>query len=518
MGLRSALFGAHRSGQPAVRAAREPVLHRRTSRGLTGRGGGRWGAIPQPPGWYASSTQLCGIYPFGAGSFRPDIGTPLGRDLEVGTAVAGDMETWYHQGLISSPSMMLFGLNGNGKSSFAQRLAYGMNSRGIAPAVFDPIKNEHAAMVDALGGTVVSIGPRSAFRLNPMDRGALGEAAERVGGLLGEDIRRDATERVLDLIELLVRVNRGGALTDIEAATLRLMTESVLRRFDTPIYADLIAAFDSPPPEVVAGVNRRTPEEFTHDFRSLSDAVRSVAIGEMGYLVGGKESVRLPVGNPGGFCFDTSSIRQSQTRLLSAAMLATWHIGFSTIDAHWELSQYDPEVPWGGYLAIQDEFWFPMRAVPGIVDLADRVGRTNRGLGVSELKITHTPKDFLSLPNPEDREKARGFAQRSGVLGLMALSRDDLYELSDKVIALNGREVDAVAGFNQPPGWKPRLRADGTPEPPPGAGKILIKLPGRVGIPIKMTLTETEKRLHVTDERSHRRPSHRAADEAEARS
>lgn len=506
MGALSSLVGARRaSEQPPVRRAKDPDLHRATYKGMSGPAGGRWGAIPQPSGWYASSTQLCGIYPFGAGSFRPDIGTPLGRDIEVGTAVAGDMDTWFHQGLISSSSMMLFGLNGNGKSSLAQRFVYGMNSRGIVPAIFDPIKNEHGAMIDQLGGRVISVGPRSKDRINPLDLGALGEAADRIGGLLGDDLRRDALERALDLTELLVRITRGTPLRDIEQTALRLMTESVIARLEAPAFRDLVAAFDSPPPEVVAGVNRRDPDEFRRDFRDLQDAVVSVAHGELGHLVGGAESVRLELGNPGGFCFDTSSIPQAKTRLLSAAMLATWQIGFSTIDAHWELSQYDPDVPWNGYMAVQDEFWFPMRAVEGIVDLADRLGRTNRSVGVSELKITHTPKDFLSLPNPEDREKARGFAQRSGALGLMALSRDDLYELSEKVVPLNGREIDTVASFNQPQGWKGGLAPDGTPLPPPGAGKVLIKLPGRVGIPVKMTLTDTERQLHITDQRTHRR-------------
>ncbi|MDD1478482.1 hypothetical protein [Arthrobacter sp. H16F315] len=58
--------------------------------------------------------------------------------------------------------------------------------------------------------------------------------------------------------------------------------------------------------------------------------------------------------------------------------------------------------------------------------------------------------------------------------------------------------------FNTPPDWKPKFNPDGTPAPPPGAGKILLKVPGRAGIPVKMTLTDIEKKHHVTDERSKR--------------
>ena len=504
---------------PKRTTRRQP--HRVTAKGMTGLGGGRWGSVPQPPFWYAASVQLCGIYPFAAGTTRPAVGTPLGRDMAVGSAVAGDMKTWYDAGLVSSPSMMLFGLNGNGKSSVAQRLMYGMAARGIAPAVFDPLKGEHVAAVNALGGTTVSIGPKSRDRINPLDLGALGDAAAQLGGKVGEDLRAQAVRAAVDLVALIVQVNRGRPLTDVQDTVLSLMVRSVIDRVEAPWMGDLLAAFDAPPPEATAGQGESEDPEFRRQYSDLRASVWSVLNGDLAQLVGGRASVRLEVGNPGGFCFDTSAIPASNRRLLSAAMLATWSIGFGAIDAHWELAQheraqaeaaaaageaYEPKVRWGGYLAMQDEFWFPMRACEGIVDRADRIGRTNRGLGVSELKITHSPKDAFSLPNPQDRETARGFAQRSGVLGLMALSMDDLGWLDANVVPLNGQEKAIVNGFNAPPNWKPRLDSDGNPLPPPGAGKILLKVPGRVGIPVQMTLTEAEKRLHVTDERSRRHP------------
>lgn len=361
-----------------------------------------------------------------------------------------------------------------------------------------------SAMVAALGGDVLSVGARSQHRINPLDLGAMGEAAARIGGVLGEELHAAAVQQAVDLVALIVQVNRGRPLSDIQDMALGQLVRAVIARHDRPAMVDLVAAVDDPPEEVLSAVGKRTAAEFAAEdaFKELGLSVRAVVLGDMGQLLGGRESVRLTVGNPGGFCFDTSSIPQSNTRLLSAAMLACWSIGFATIDAHWELSQHDPTVPWGGYLALQDEFWFPMRACEGIIDRADRVGRANRGLGVSELRIVHTPKDFRSLPNPDDREKARGFAERSGLLGLMALSAEDLTELSENIMPLNQREFDMVNGFAAPPGWQPQLDADGQQEAPPGAGKILLKVPRQVGIPVQMSLTGSEKRRHVTDERS----------------
>ncbi|MEV8133510.1 ATP-binding protein [Pseudarthrobacter oxydans] len=487
----------------AKRLLAEKMRHIKTSKGFTGFGGGRWGKMPQPPQWYSSSTQLCGIYPFSAGTSRPNTGTPLGRDMNVDTAVCGDMKTWYDAGLISSSSMMLFGLNGNGKSSVAQRFIYSMAARGIVPMVFDPLKDEYGEMVEALGGRVLRVGPRGRDKINLLHLGALGEAAAKIGGTTGEDMRRQAVSQAVDMVALVVQINRGSPLSDSEDAVLALMVRSVISRVRRPSMHDLVDAFLAPPPEVLSAVACNDAAQFLGEYRALHLSVLALLSGEMGALIGGSEAMSIPVGNPGGFCFDTSSIPASNTKLLSAAMLATWNIGFSAIDAHWELSRHDPSVHWGGYLAVQDEFWYPMRACEGIIDRADRIGRTNRGLGVSELKITHSPKDFLSLPNAKDRETAKGFAQRCGVLGLMALSLDDLHALS-AVQPLNGKEIATVAGFNTPPDWKPNMNADGTPAPPPGAGKILLKIPGRVGLPVQMTLTAIEKAKHITDERSNR--------------
>lgn len=492
--------------------------HHKTPRGLTGFGGGRWGKVPQPPQWYSSSTQLCGIYPFSAGTSRPNTGTPLGRDMNVNTAVCGDMKTWYDAGLISSPSMMLFGLNGNGKSTIALRFMYAMAARGIIPAAFDPIKNEYGEAIKAMGGNHFSFGPGKPDHINGLDLGSLGDAAAEIGGKIGDELYSLAIDKAVDTVVLFTQINRGSnnPLSDIEETVLEELVKVVIATVKDPWMPDLLQAFDHVPQDVLEISGSDTAAAFHTEFKGLGQSLQALIKGRLGALLLGRKSVRIPLGNPGGFCFDTSSIPESNTKMLSAAMLGTWNIGFSAMDAHWELAEfekrkaveaaaagdfYEPKVRWGSYFAIQDEFWYPMRACEGIIDRADRVGRTNRGSGVSELKITHSPKDFLSLPNAKDRETAKGFAQRCGMLGLMALTLDDLDALS-AVQPLNAREISTVAGFNVPPSWAQKPAIDGSPTPPPGAGKIMLKVPGRVGIAVQTTLTALEDTKHITDARS----------------
>lgn len=493
---------------------------RSTTAGFRGLGGGRWARAPAPPAWYGASVQACGIYPFGAGTARPTSGAPLGRDQHSNTAVAFDHHSLYMDGVISSPSMMLFGINGVGKSSTAQTIMLGMMGRGIVPAVFNPLKKgEHTPLVERAGGSVFEFGPTARHQLNLLSLGPLGRAAGKVGGVQGEELRRLAAWKIVQQTQIALRVSRGDILTDAEDHVVEALVDDILTRLQRPVTGDLIGAYQSPSDHVLARTGHPTVASFHDRYASLGESIRALLGGDLGRLLGGTSSVELDPGNRGGFCFDTSSIPSTAAKLLSTAMLMSWSMGMDAIDAHWELAKYEaaqaeaaaaagerytPKVTWSGYSTLMDEFWYPIRSTPGIVDLVDALSRSNRSVGTAEMKITHSPKDMLSLPNADDREKARGLAERSGLLGLMALTRADLEELS-KVKALTSREIDEAAGFNAAPAWS-KLPAAGRVDrdeqaPPPGAGKVLFKVEGRAGISVQMVRTATQKSLHITDQR-----------------
>jgi hypothetical protein len=523
-------------------------------RGFLGAGGGRWRAVPTPPAWFSTSVQVCGIYPFGAGAARPTAGAPLGQDLLTGMWIAADPDMLFRNGVISSPSMIMMGINGVGKSSTLQTMMAGMIARGITPAMFDPIKGEHAEFIRSMGGTVFSVGPQG-DRLNLLDRGPLGDAAERIGGRVGAELLELAQQKAVDQVRLVTAISRRSQLEDIEGAVLEAMVITIMTTWENPRTRDLVRMFDNPSPEVLAIAGYEKAEGFHARFQRLGESLRAMMTGELGTLLGGDKTVRVNAANPGGFCFDTSAIPESKTQLLSAAMMCCWSLGMDAIDAHWEIAQheaglakeaaargesYTPKVTWGGYCTAFDEFWFPMRAVEGIVPMLDRLSRTNRSKGTAEIKVTHSPKDLQSLPNPADIPAAMGLIERSGLLLLMALTRRDL-EVISGVRHLTTEEISMVAGFNaakdwgeqeggadvfeartptiQPPpeiaydaSWRTvarngrawaRERTSGlrAQTAPSGAGKILLKVSGRVGIPVQMVKPATQAALHVTDER-----------------
>lgn len=501
-----------------------PTTLMKTARGFAGRYGGRWSKVPNPVQWYSTSVQLCGIYPFSAGSARPTDGAPLGRDMLSGAAVCMDHESLYRASVITSPSCFLYGINGIGKSTTAQTILLGQAARGITLGLFNPIKeNEHTALTHALGGTVASYGPGAKDKFNLLSSGPLGEAASKIGGVIGQELDLLARDKSIQLVQLLTRTSRGIPLEDIEDTVLEALVDDAREKNVRPYTGHLLEAFMHPSERALSLIGMNTAEQFHSRFRRLGETIRSMLSGEMGRMLGGEESIEFDPGNPGGFCFDTAAIPESNTRLLSAAMLASWSVGMDIIDAHWELAEYErrlaetalaegdfyePKVKWRGYSTFMDEFWYPLRACEGIVDRVDRLGRTNRSKGTAEMKATHSPKDQLSLRNPEDREKAKGLTERSGLIAMMALTGKDLETLSD-IRPMTEDEINLVKRFNAAPSWKqPKVRTavkGGKPAPPPGAGKVLFKVEGRVGIPVQMVQTPIQESLHITDTRNRQR-------------
>jgi hypothetical protein len=155
---------------------------------------------------------------------------------------------------------------------------------------------------------------------------------------------------------------------------------------------------------------------------------------------------------------------------------------------------------------VMDEMWEPLRIEgAGLVDKLDGLTRLNRNDGVGNIFITHSLKDMESMASEADARKARGFAERSSIVVTAGLSKEDLRALSE-VKRMSEVEINTVASWSTPAGWKQRMIIDpvtgvSRPAPPPGAGKVLIKLGERAGIQTQVTLTSAEMALHDTNTR-----------------
>src|SRR5450755_436778 len=143
--------------------------------------GGR--AVHVTPGveYQATTTQLCGLYPFVAGSGTPVLGTPVGRHQLWGEVACLDPLAWLRAGLVTNPGVFVLGQPGTGKSALVKRLVTGSVAFGTRVLVLGDAKPDYTPLITYLGGQVIRVG-RGLDKINPLDSGPLGAALRQLTG------------------------------------------------------------------------------------------------------------------------------------------------------------------------------------------------------------------------------------------------------------------------------------------------------------------------------------------------
>ena len=196
--------------------------------------------------------------------------------------------------------------------------------------------------------------------------------------------------------------------------------------------------------------------------------------------------------------YDVSAIDDSEMDLQAATLLACWSAGFGTVNVANALADAGLE-PRRHYFVILDELWRALRAGRGMVDRVDALTRLNRQRGVGMAMISHTMSDLLALSSEEDRMKARGFVERSGMVICGGLPSAEMPQLS-AAVPFSQAEQELLIGWQDPPAWDP---STGREAEPPGRGKFLVKVGGRPGIPVNVQLTATELSINDTNKLWH---------------
>ncbi|MGQ0632487.1 MAG: ATP/GTP-binding protein [Sporichthyaceae bacterium] len=477
------------------------------ARGFRGPGGGSWKLLPTPPTFHGTSTQVCGLWPFSGGSTRPVVGVPVGQDIETGSTVCCDPFSWFKAGLISSPSMMIFGLQGMGKSSFAQRQIIGLADQGVIPLIAGDLKPDYVQTIQALGGQVMRFGENQ--RLNVLDQGAMAQAADRIGGTAGETLHEQAIARSATMVATLVQVIRRTPLDDWEGGLLARAIRDLVHahRADgalPPTLPELAHLLQNPTDAMIASVLADDRGEYWELTKPLNRSLQALLDGPLGRTFAGQTTERLRT-DAAGVCVDISVVARQSEDVLASVMLATWSETFAAVEAANALADAGL-APQRHFLTVMDEMWRPMRIHgAGLVDKLDAITRLNRSEGVGHIFITHSLKDMESMDSAADAKKARGFVERSAIIVTAGLAREDLRALSD-VRHMSEIEIATVASWSTPPGWRQKMTRDPAtgmerPTPPPGAGRVLIKLGQRAGIQTQVVLTPTELALHDTNAR-----------------
>ncbi|WP_205704752.1 hypothetical protein [Kineococcus indalonis] len=478
--------------------------------------------IDAPNKFRASTVQACGLWPFAAGAGTPMVGVPMGAHLQTGATVCCDPISWFQRArLIPQPTMFVLAKPGLGKSTAMRHMLTGQAGYGVLPLVLGDLKPDYVALIRALGGQVIEVGPGRGH-INVLDPGEARAAAARLTGTAREAVLADAHDRRHQMMASLITISRAAPPTDREDTILdRALHVLDSRSSGTPLPQDLLQVIREAPEDVrLAALDRgdfKKYQELTENLEATLVGISS-GTGRLGGIFA--QHTTTPARRDLPLVYDLSSIGDGQTDLQGAALLACWSDGFGMVRTANALADAGLE-PRRHYMIVMDELWRALRAGRGLVDRVDVLTRLPRTLGVGTAMITHTVGDLDALPE-QDRKKAVGFIERSSIVMCGGLPEAEMPKLTP-IVPLSQAEQDLLVGWTDPPAWDAGEEldeastakaamgigggTDGGDElataDPPGMGKFLIKVGGRPGIPVEIALTSAEKAVNDTNSKWH---------------
>ncbi|WP_147945403.1 hypothetical protein [Microbispora sp. CSR-4] len=428
----------------------------------------------------ATTAQVCGLFPFVAGSGSPAIGTPIGRHQLFGEVVCLDPLAWLRAGLVTNPGVFVLGQPGTGKSTLVKRLIVGAIASGSTALILGDTKPDYTMLVEHVGGQVIRVG-RGLDRINPLDAGPLGATVRTQRGAEAERTRWELRGRRLSLLMALCTLIREAPVGNAEEVILGRAIDLLDERLATPTVPDVLAVLEEGPEALRSAARTDDPERYRERVSDLVFTLELLCTGSLAGVFDGPTTRPIDLTAP-AVSVDISRVGAAGDKLLTAAMLCTWAYGFAMVDGTTGHS----------YLAVMDELWRALRGTPGLVEYADSLTRLNRAKGMASIMITHSLADLEALPTEEDRAKARGFIDRSAITVLAGLPPRELARVSE-ITRLTGPEQELVASWSAPDSWQPGARH-------PGRGKYLIKTGDRLGIPVELALVGVEHELYDTDQ------------------
>jgi hypothetical protein len=452
---------------------------------------GRTAHITAAPEYQGTTTQVCGLYPYVAGSGTPAAGTPVGRHQLWGEVVCLDPLAWLRAGLVTNPGEFVLGQPGVGKSTLIKRQITGAVATGTRVLVLGDTKPDYTMLTEHLGGQVIRIG-RGIDRINPLDAGPLGAALRRMSGPDAQALSWEVRSRRLSLLMALCTLVRGTAITNAEEVILGRAIDLLVERSPAaqPTITDVLDVLGKGPDTVRAAARTDTPAAFQDGAAGLIFTLDLLCTGSLAGVFDGPTTRPIDLDAP-AVSVDISRVGAAGDKLLTAAMLCTWAYGFGVVDAAAALADQDI-APRRSYMGVMDELWRALRGAPGLVEYADSLTRLNRAKGMSSVMITHSLADLDALATEEDRAKARGFIERSAITVMGGLPPRELARVHE-ITPLTGPEMELVTSWSAPDSWQPGARH-------PGRGKYLIKAGERLGIPVELSLVGAEYALYDTDQ------------------
>jgi type IV secretory pathway VirB4 component len=320
---------------------------------------------------HRATTRILRIaYPFLAEGGLGADGTYVGNDVFSGGSFVYDPWVLYQSRVITNPNILLAGVIGSGKSSTAKALitrSIALGHKAYVPC--DP-KGEWTPVAEAVGGSVIKLGPGLPTRLNPLDAGS------RPSGVADEDWHRIVRSRRRALLGTLAESTLGRPLTAVEHTALDVAIDRASRA-PTPTIPDVVAAL------FVPEVGRGTAAD---DGRELAHAIRRLVHGDLAGMFDGPSTTHFDPSLP-MVTLDSSWIGgggNDHALRLTLACASSWL----------EAAVTDPAG--GKRFIVYDEGWRVMRD-PALLRRMQEQWKLSRAWGVSNILIVHRLSDLAAV-------------------------------------------------------------------------------------------------------------------------
>lgn len=476
--------------RPANDGENRPVGRRTTpgARGWSAPSAG-WAPNPvRPVVWRASSRQLAGVYPFLHPAGVPAVGAPIGRNVLTRQTFCCHPTAWVMPyGITNNPNFLVSGIPGSGKSAIQKALAFRLAPLGFRTLVAGDTKGEYNALVEAVGGRPLRLGPGLGGRINPLDAGPLGRDLSRIGDDAQRlawlhEIHRRRMALLVALIRMQGRSRRGVPDLDefeemvldvaVREATGQLYGSS---RLATPTLGELYRLVREPTAGMLAELVE--PADYVRrEGQRVRAALSALVNGHLGGLFDRESSDQLDWSAP------IQSIDISRMTTYGADVVAM----VLTCVSSWAQAVID-EPDRSPIVVVRDELWRQMRSGgSAMVAKIDSDLRLSRAEGTVQMLATHKLEDFEAVGDTgsEAVNIAKGLVASCDVRVTLAQDVAPLAVMRDAV-GLTDAECEHIASWGRP-----------------HRGRALWKV-GRAGGShiVQLQLTPYEAELFHTDER-----------------
>lgn len=309
-----------------------------------------------------------------------EAGVVIGIDNLSGGVWRYDPWELYRTRVITSPSGLVLGQLGKGKSALVKTYLYRQATNGARQIfVLDP-KGEYRLLADALGLAYIRLEPGGSVRLNPLDTGAVGVQA--------------SPHRRIAMIEALGAVSLERRLSPPERAGIAAVARGLSR---SATLVDVVEALAAPGPATVAALRMKLAEARSA-LLNLTLGLGSLIDGSLAGMLDGASSVEIDWAGP-GLVLDLS------------AVFGTPAMGPVMVCAGAWLSQAIA-IPGPRRILLVDEAWAVLDR-PEMAAWLQGVSKLARTYGVQLLVVTHRLTDFVA-------QAGSGSAAAEQALGLMA--------------------------------------------------------------------------------------------------